>query len=184
MGGPLIKFVGAAVWICLATLGAVFFSFQNPATKPNPEGPPPLLGGMDYIKTNVITVPVFSKTGVEGYFLARLVYTADPKQLKKLTIPAESLITDQIYTYLYANPDIDFSKRESLDLDAFRSGIRDSINTRVGEKMIAEVIIDQIDFLSREETRDKSVRRREIMQAPPELAPAEQAPAAHAPAAH
>lgn len=162
--GPLIKFAGAAVWICIATLGAVFFSFQFSSAKTaDPNALPPLLGGLDYIKTDVISVPVFNKASIDGYFLARLVYTADPKELKKLTIPAQSLIVDEVYTYLYANPQIDFSRRENFDLDAFRHGVRDSINARVGEKMIDEVIIEQIDFLPRDETRDRSNRRRELL---------------------
>ncbi|MDH6233402.1 hypothetical protein M2281_004013 [Mesorhizobium soli] len=175
--GPLIKFIGAAVWICLVTLGAVFYSFKTPHALTDPGSPPPLLGGLKYVKANVISVPVFNKASVEGYFLARLVYTADPKELKKLTVPAESLITDQVYSYLYANPEIDFSKREDLDLEAFRNGIRDSINGRIGEQIIHDVIVEQIDFLTREETRDRSARRRnEQADAAAEAAPA---PAEH-----
>jgi len=160
--GPLIKFIGAAVWICIATLGAVFYSFQTSGAKPEADALPPLMGGLKYVQTNIITVPVFNKANVEGYFLARLVYTADPRELKKLTVPAESLITDQVYSYLYANPQIDFSNRASFDLDAFRNGVRDSINARVEQKLIHEVIIDQIDFLTREETRSKTSSRHDI----------------------
>ncbi|PWJ83709.1 hypothetical protein C7441_108101 [Pseudaminobacter salicylatoxidans] len=162
--GPLIKFIGAAVWICIVTLGAVFYSFQTSSAKLEDGALPPLLGGLDYVKTNIITVPVFNEANVEGYFLARLVYTADPSELKKLTVPAESLITDQVYSYLYANPQIDFANRAKFDLDAFRNGIRDSINARVEQKLIHEVIIDQIDFLTRDETRGKSIPRRDVGQ--------------------
>jgi hypothetical protein len=158
--GPLIKFIGAAVWICLVTLAAVFYSFKTPHPHTEADALPPLLGGLKYVKANVISVPVFNKASIEGYFLARLVYTADPQELKKLTVPAESLITDQVYSYLYANPEIDFSKRADLDLDAFKNGIRDSINSRIGQEIIHDVIVEQIDFLTREETRDRSVRRR------------------------
>ncbi|WP_181257152.1 hypothetical protein [Pseudaminobacter soli (ex Li et al. 2025)] len=157
----MIKFIGAAVWICLVTLGAVFYSFKTPHPQADAASPPPLLGGLKYVKTNVITVPLFNKAAsVEGYFLARLVYTADPKELKKLTVPVDSLITDQVYTYLYANPEIDYSKRDNLDLDAFRNGIRETVNSRIGQEMIHDVIVEQIDFLNRDETRDRAVRRR------------------------
>lgn len=162
MGRPLIKFIVAAVWICLATLGAVFYSFQSSSAKTDIAATPAMLGGLDYIRTDVISVPVFSKATIDGYFLTRLVYTVDPAQMKKLSVPAQSLIIDEVYTYLYANPQIDFSKRENFNLDTFRNGVRDSVNKRVGEKLIAEVIIEQLDFLSREETRDRSLRRREV----------------------
>jgi flagellar basal body-associated protein FliL len=161
----VIKFIGAAVWICIATLGAVFFAFQSSEAKTDTDASSALLGGLDYIKTDVISVPVLSKAGVDGYFLARLVYTVKPEQMKKLSIPADSLIADQVYTYLFANKQIDFSERANFDLDTFRNGIRDSVNTRVGEDLIREVIVEQIDFISKAEIRDDTVRRRDA--APP-----------------
>ena len=55
----MIKFIAAAIWICAATLGAVFYSFQMSAAKPaTEEAAKPLLGGLDYVKTDVISVPV------------------------------------------------------------------------------------------------------------------------------
>lgn len=95
-----------------------------------------------------------------SYFLTNLVYTVDPAQIKKLSIPAQALITDQVYSYLYENPQIDFSKYESLDVDAFRKNIRDAVTARVGEELVHEVLIDQINFMSKEDIRDNAIQRR------------------------
>ncbi|RUM97521.1 hypothetical protein EET67_12780 [Pseudaminobacter arsenicus] len=157
----MIKFIAAAVWICIATLGAVFYAFQTSEAKMETAEAAGALGGLDYVKTDVISVPVLSKDAVDGYFLARLVYTVESERMKTLSIPAESLIADQVYTYLYANKQIDFAERQNFDLDAFRNGIRDSVNKRVGEDLIREVIVEQIDFLSKAELRDDTVRRRD-----------------------
>lgn len=157
----MIKFIAAAVWICAATLGAVFFSFQMSAAKPaSEEASNPLLGGLDYVKTDVISVPVVRDATVGGYFLTKLVYTVDPLVLAKLSIPADSLIVDQVYSYLYGSPQIDFSRTTELDLDAFRSGVRDAINKRIGEQLVHEVMVEQIDYLSKDEIRDNALRRR------------------------
>ena len=156
----MIKFVLAGIWLCAVTVGAVFFSFQSPAAKAVAEPEPASFGGLDYIKTEIISVPVVRDSAIQGYFLTRLVYTVDPAKLQKLSVPAESLIVDQVYTYLYSNPQIDFSVDDSLDLDAFRAGIRDSVNARVEDKLVHEVLIEQVDFLSKAEIRDNSLRRR------------------------
>ena len=74
-------------------------------------------------------------------------------------MPAEALLTDQVYTYLYANPGIDFTQIETIDLDGFRNNLRDSINKRVGEELIHDVMVEQIDFLSKQEIRDNTIRR-------------------------
>ncbi|GLS38165.1 hypothetical protein GCM10010869_37590 [Mesorhizobium tianshanense] len=55
-------------------------------------------------------------------------------------------MTDQVYSYPYSNRRIDFTKKETIDLDAFRKAIRDTINTRVGADLVHEVLIDQVNF--------------------------------------
>ena len=158
----MIKFVAAAIWIVAATLGAVFFSFQTAGAKSDVTEKPSesMMGGLDYVKTEVISVPLIRNAEINGYFLARLVYTAEPHDLKKLTVPADSIITDVVYSYVYSDPSLDFSKYASLDLDAFRNGVRDRINARVKFDLVKDVLIEQIDYLTKDEIRDNAIRRR------------------------
>ncbi len=108
----MIKFVVAAVWIVVAALGAVFYSFQTAQSKVADKPPSPFFGTLESIKTDVISIPLMANGRVYGYFLARLVYTVEPEQLKKLVLPAEALLIDQVYTYIYGNPQIDFCEEE------------------------------------------------------------------------
>jgi flagellar basal body-associated protein FliL len=158
----VIKFVLAAVWICVATLGAVFYAFQSAESKSaaDEDGPLTMMGGLDYVKTEVISVPVIRDAAVEGYFLARLVYTVDPREMKKLKVPAEAVITDVVYSFVYSSPSLDFRKVKTLDPDRLRNGIREGINTRIGQQLIQDVLIEQIDYLSKEEVRDNALKRR------------------------
>jgi hypothetical protein len=156
----MIKFVAAGLWLCAVTIGAVFFSFDMSTDKETAEPAPPMLGGLDYLNTPVVSVPVLTKEGIVGYFLAKFVYTAEPKKLTKLSAPVDTLITDELYTYLFSNPNIDFSKATTLDLDGLRNGIREALNKRIGEEVIQDVMVEQIDFLSKGEIRDNAMARR------------------------
>lgn len=156
----MIKFVAAALWICMATAAAVVYSFETDTPHEAQASAPAFEGGLDYVKTDVISVPVLTDGVIEGYFLARLVFTAEPSRLKSLSVPAQTLIVDQVYSYLYGNPQADFTRVKTLDLDAFRRGIRDSINQRVGLNLIHDVLVEQVDFLSKQEIRDNALRRR------------------------
>lgn len=156
----MVKFIFVALWISAATLGAVLYSFQLSLARTEAEPPPPFFGGLDYVRTSVLSVPVVKNGQVSGYFLTRLVYTVEPEQLKALSIPAEAIIVDELHSYLYGNPQVDFSDREKIDLDAFRNGIRDAVNKRVGEQLVHEVLIEQLDYLSKAEIRDNAIRRR------------------------
>ena len=155
----MIKFVAAALWICAVTIGAVFYAFNT--TQPDAEAKQPaaLLGGLDYVKTDIISVPLLRNGAVQGYFLTRLVYTVEPEKRAKLSVPAQSLIVDEVYSYIYGSPELDFSKHETLDVDALRNGIKDSINARVGDTLVHEVLVEQIDYLSKEQIRNGSTRR-------------------------
>lgn len=157
----MIKFIAAALWICAATAGAVFFSFQNSnASAEAVEEPNPAFGGLDYIKADIISIPLIRNARVEGYLLTQLVYTVEPPKLAKLSIPASAIITDEVYSYLYAHPQVDFSASKSVDLDAFRNGIKDAVNKRVNDTLIHEVLVEQLDFLSKDEIRDNMIRRK------------------------
>ncbi|HEY6630911.1 MAG TPA: hypothetical protein VIZ90_05635 [Rhizobiaceae bacterium] len=156
----MIKFIVAAIWICAVTIGAVFYSFQSASAKLNAPPAPPMFGGLDYIKTDIVSVPVLQQGQINGYFLTRLVYTVEPEKVARLSVPAEALIVDQVYSYVYGNPDLDFVSHETLDLDAFRAGVRKKINDKIGEELIHEVLVEQVDFLSKDEIRDNTIRRR------------------------
>jgi hypothetical protein len=155
----VIKFIAAALWICAVTIGAVFYSFQQAGAKADIPVPA-MLGGLDYVKTEMVSVPVVKDGVIEGYFLTRLVYTVEPRKMAMLSVPAESLIIDEVYSYVYGNPEVDFIRHEAIDLDAFRAGIRDRINKRVGDELVQEVLVEQIDFLTKDEIRDNTIRRR------------------------
>ncbi len=120
-----------------------------------------MMGGLDYVKTEVISVPLIRDGRIDGYFLARLVYTVEPAKLAALSVPAQALLIDEIYSYIYGNTDLDFRKHETIDLERFRLGVRDAINKRVGDTLVHEVLIEQVDFLTKDEIRDNTIRRRQ-----------------------
>jgi hypothetical protein len=156
----MIKFVVAALWLVAVTLGTVIFSFSMSGAKTDKTPQPAFFGGLDYVKTDIISVPLMKDNEVYGYFLTRLVYTVEPAVMKTLSLPAEALLVDEVYTYLYANPEIDFADYAKLDLDKLRTGIREAVNKRVGKKLVHDVLVEQIDFLSKAEIRDNTIRRR------------------------
>lgn len=174
----MLKFIVAAVWVVVVTVGSIFFAFSSTGDKPGEaEKPAAFFGGLDYVKTDVISVPIVKGGEVAGYFIARFVYTAEPARIAQLSVPMQAIITDEFFTYLYSNPLMDFTRGDRIDIDAFRSGLRDSLNKRIGEDFVHEVMLEQVDYLSKQEIRDNAMKRR----APPK---AKQLPEAPKPSSH
>jgi hypothetical protein len=157
----MIKFIVAAVWIIGVTIGTIFMSYSMNGEEPVIEGDSPYNGKLEFVKTDMLSVPVVQEGTVKGYFLSKFVYAADVEKLKKLALPIDTILVDEVYTYLFSNPAIDFSRVEGVDLEAMRNGLKDSINERVGNDLIYEVMIEQVDYLTKEQIRDNALKRRD-----------------------
>ncbi len=149
----MIKLVGTGIWVCIVTLASVYFSVQTANKKPETETVPAFLGGLETVRGEIISVPILRGGGVEGYFLTRLSFTADPKYLSKLTVPASQLVTDALYTELVGNTTIDFSHLDQFDIPTFKENVKVALNKRIGEEVFHDVVIEQIDFLSKADIR-------------------------------
>jgi hypothetical protein len=159
----MIKFMVAALWISIATTGALVFTFKSALENDavDHDAAPTAFAGLDFVRTGIISVPVFEKGKVHGYFLARLVYTAEAQRLAQLKLPAEAILTDIVYSQLYANPEIDFTSREKFDVDSFREMLRVGMNEKIGEDLIREILVEQIDYLPKDVVGTSQTRPRE-----------------------
>ena len=156
----MIKLVLAGLMVGSATLGSVYFSLQMAPEQSANQTNADFFGGLDYVRSDMLSIPAFGDGKVQGYFITRLVYTAEPEVLQTLTLPPHVLITDELYTLLIGNSVIDFTNMETFDMDAFRMIVRDKLNERLGKKVFHEVLVEQMEFLTKNEIRNNAARRR------------------------
>ncbi len=162
----MIKLVISGIWVLAVTLASVYFSLQMSSAKQDGQDQADFFGGLDYVRTDMLSIPAFSEGRVQGYFITRLVYTAEPDVLRTLTLPPHVLITDELYSLLVGNSAIDFTSMETFDVDSFRAVVRDRLNDRLGKKVFHEVLIEQMEFLTKLEIRNNAAQRR-LRPAPP-----------------
>lgn len=154
----MIKLLITGVWICAVALASVYFSVQTANKKDQAEPDPAMFGGLETIRGEVTSIPVISEGAVQGYFLTRLSYTIDPVKAGLMTIPVADFVTDALYSALVGEQVIDFPNMEKFDLDTFKTGIRDTLNERLGDKVFHDVIVEQIDYLSKADIRSNMRR--------------------------
>ena len=58
-------------------------------------------GGLDYVKTNIMSVPIISDGAIQGYLIAQFVFTADGKVLRQLSVPPELFLTDEAFRTIF-----------------------------------------------------------------------------------
>ncbi|MBB4010199.1 flagellar basal body-associated FliL family protein [Allorhizobium taibaishanense] len=148
----MVKIVLAGVWACIVALVAVYFSVKL-ATAPPPveesKAPP-----TEVVRGESITVPFLDNGAVKGYFIGRFSFMVDKQKAEGLQMPMTALTTDELFTLLVGNRMVDLSKSTKLDVEGFKQAIKTGINKRLGTDVINDVLIEQLDFLGKDDIRE------------------------------
>ncbi len=147
----MIKLVLTGLWVCAVTLASVYFSVQT-ATAPVISPDDAKKAQQELVKGESINVPVIANGQVTGYFLTRISFMMDKGKATALQIPLPELTTDELFSLLVGNNAIDISHVQNFDVAAFRSDLKKRMNERLGGDYVADVLIEQLDYLSKEET--------------------------------
>ncbi|MBB4567294.1 hypothetical protein [Rhizobium leucaenae] len=146
----MIKLVLTGLWVCAVTLASVYFSVQMataPATNPDDAKK----AQQEFVKGESINVPVIANGQVNGYFITRISFMMEKGKAGQLQMPLTELTTDELYSLLVGNKAIDISHTASFDVASFRSDIKKNMNERLGGDYVADVLVEQLDYLSKDE---------------------------------
>ena len=156
----MIKLLAIGFWICAASLGSSYIvaSMRSHASETGSEEPTYFVG-LDYKKTDSITVPIIAKDEIQGYVLARFVYTIDGEVASSLAVPPDPFILDEAFRAVYSVSGFDFEHPEQFDLTALTGSIHDNINKRFGQDLLHDVLVDQFDFLPKNEIGGEKLKK-------------------------
>lgn len=148
----MIKNVIAGFWVCAVTLGSCYaviawMAGQAPAEEQE------IFEGLQYKKLPALNVPVIVEGAVQGYVVANLVFTADAKTLREISVPAESFVQDEIFRYIYGDESLDFRKLSRYNVNAMLSNVRERINKRLGAEIVKEILVESFNFVDRSDIR-------------------------------
>lgn len=151
----------AGLWICLVSWCGMFFSARQD-THPVGDGASEqgAFGGVEYIKSDIMNVPIIEAGKVTGYILARLVYTIDSNLRFELTDPLNYIINDQIFRTFYGNYS-EARQVEKVKFDDVRQSIIDGVNAHFPNPVVKELLVEQFNYISSDKIRARNVRRAE-----------------------
>jgi hypothetical protein len=149
----MVKLLIAGVWVCLVTLGAVYFSVQIATAPAGPSEEETRRAQLQLVRGESITVPIIANGAVEGYFLGRVSFRMDKEKMVGVELPMTELMTDELFTLLVGSKMVDLGNTAAFDLEGFRAKVKEDMNTRLGDAMIEEVLVEQLDYMSKEDIR-------------------------------
>jgi hypothetical protein len=149
----MLKLVLTGVWVAAVTLGSVYASIQMSKPTDPAEEAARQKAVQELVRGEMVTFPVLTGGQVEGYFLAKASYIVDKTKMSGVTLPIPALLTDELYTALVGDQVIRVKENRDFDLKTFRERVKKAINARLGTDAVIDVIIEQVDYLSKEDIR-------------------------------
>ena len=154
----MLKLLLTGLWVCAVTLGAVYFSVQASAPPPPVDEEAARKEALQLVRGESLTIPVISNGMITGYFLGRFSFMMDKQKITAVDLPVTELTTDQLFTLLVGEKMIDLGSPGSFDLDTFRGRIKDGLNRNLGDGVVSEVLVEQLDFMSKDDIRTNIAR--------------------------
>ena len=150
----MIKLIAVGLWVACVALGSsyVMASMAGGNTEEESEEVS-FFVGLDYRTTENITIPMISDAAIQGYILARFVYTIDGRTVAQLKVPPDPFILDEAFRRLYATEGFDFANPERFDLPALMRDIREAVNARYGSNLVRDILVEQFDYIAESDVR-------------------------------
>ncbi|MDR6658293.1 hypothetical protein AB7813_18830 [Tardiphaga sp. 20_F10_N6_6] len=149
----MMKLLITGIWACLVTVGTSFgISYWKetaaalPAKQDQPEG-------LVYEKVKVINVPMIADGSVQGYIVTQLVFTANAKVLRQLPVPPEPFVVDEAFRMIYGDQKLDFKNLGRYDLTQFAQTVRAQVNKRLQTDALQEVLVQDFNYVSKDQIR-------------------------------
>jgi hypothetical protein len=140
------KLLLGGIWVCAVTSASVYFASRNAGGAPV-ASEEAYLQGIDYVKTRQITVPRIADGKIQGYIIARFVFTVDAQTARGLAVPPEIFVVDEAFRAIYGDDKLDFDNLEPVDLSALTAQVVADVNQRVQPDLVKEILVEQFDYV-------------------------------------
>ena len=151
----MIRLLLTGLWVCILTVGgsyAVAYWKENGGLIAQQDE---YLDGLQYQKTRALSVPMVENGSVQGYIVARFVYTVEGRTMRQLSVPPEPFVVDEAFRRIYADERLDFRKLARYDLSVLTTAIKQRVNERMQADVIQDVMIEDFNYVSRDELQAK-----------------------------
>jgi hypothetical protein len=151
----MIRLILSGLWVCLVTLASTYAAVSWLAPRP-PEAETQiqkLNGGLESVKTRMISVPVIGEGTIHGYVTAQFVFTVDGKAMKHLAVKPDAFLLDEAFKAIYGGESVDFRHFTKRDLQALSKQIGDNVNKRLGARLVEDVLVQELNYIAKDHVR-------------------------------
>lgn len=156
----MIKTLLIGLWVCVVALGSSYFFVQMNNSSAAHVPSEAEVEVIEFIKTDMVSVPVIREGKVQGYLVAQLSFAVNKTATKKLAFEPTPYLVDVAYRALYENSAIDFAQLQPQDLTLLAQKILEGANAKLGGEVVKDVLMNEINYVPRDEVRTNWVRKK------------------------
>ena len=149
----MIKLILSGLWVCLVTLLSTYAVVAWQTARAPEAEPQKLFGGLESVKTRMISVPVVADGAIHGYVMAQFVFTVDANVMKRLSVKPDVFLLDEAFRTIYAGESVDFRQFKKQDLPGLSKQIGDNVNKRLGTRLVDDVLVQELNYIAKDHVR-------------------------------
>lgn len=154
----MVKSVFMSLWLMSLLAGSVyFFGSQPPATDKADEKNAVLAA--QYIDMDPINASIVRNGEVRGYIILELAFAIEKGAADAVSGPLKMVLRDLVIGHIHGDQSLDIFKLEQYDLAALGARLTEDINHKLGEKIVHDVLVQSVNFVSKDDVRDMLMRR-------------------------
>lgn len=148
----MIRIVVTGLWICVITVLSSYAAVSWMPGMSSPEAEE-YLDGLAYQKLQPLQVPIIAEGAVQGYVVATIVFTADSRTMKRLSVVPNSFVMDEAFQQIYNDKELNFRNMKKYDVTRRLDQIKRSVNKRMGSEIVKDVMIENLNFVSKSDIK-------------------------------
>jgi hypothetical protein len=100
-----------------------------------------------------MSIPVVRAGDITGYLVMEVSFAADKALLAEKKVEPVPFLKDAAFRVIFGSEAIDFQRLKKKDIDSLTAAIAAEANLRLGEGMVRHVLLQQLNYVKREEIR-------------------------------
>ena len=155
----MLKIIVLCVWSVIVTAGSALVAVKYlPELTKSSEGVPLDLG-VEELKGEMTSVPMVRGGEILGYVIIQLSFMLDRAALQDHRLEPMSYLADAAFRVIYGNDQVDFRRLRKSDMDGLLNSIAEEANSRMGVEIVRQVLVQQMNFVKKDEIRTNWIGR-------------------------
>ncbi|MCP4073341.1 MAG: hypothetical protein GY742_16625 [Hyphomicrobiales bacterium] len=155
----MLKLIFVGIWSIGMMTGSAYFFSSYMHSSTSSEEIEVDLDELTNINIDSMSIALIRNNGIIGYLMLSTVIIVDRDMSEYISIPVKYYARDVIISTVHKNENLDVYRLDKFDYTEFQNEVVTNINATIGKKMVHKMLIQNIDFITKDDVRDLQLRR-------------------------